>query len=313
VKHRNTPPHGYELAHEDATLLRGAPPERALRWVESRVGRGARAIKVRALDGGTSSAIHAVDVRTLSGPISRLVLRRFVRADWLAEEPDAPRREAEALEIVRRCRVSTPRLVALDDEGSDAGVPAVLMTRLPGRVDWYPASLEDYLRRLAEALPAIHALRPPLGARIPAYHPYELQLSGPPRCSRRPEIWSRAIEAFEQPPPSSERSLIHRDYHPGNVLWGSGAVGVVDWVHASIGSPAADAGYCRGNLAGWFGLDAADRFLELYLAVSGRSEYHPYWDIAAVLGGNGDDAFLTDGEPEEEPLLAEAVSRLSRC
>jgi hypothetical protein len=97
VKHRNTPPHGYELAHEDATLLRGAPPERALRWVESRVGRGARAIKVRALDGGTSSAIHAVDVRTLSGPISRLVLRRFVRADWLAEEPDAPRREAEAL------------------------------------------------------------------------------------------------------------------------------------------------------------------------------------------------------------------------
>jgi aminoglycoside phosphotransferase (APT) family kinase protein len=201
VKHRNTPPHGYELAHEDATLLRGAPPERALRWVESRVGRGARAIKVRALDGGTSSAIHAVDVRTPSGPISRLVLRRFVRADWLAEEPDAPRREAEALEIVRRCRVSTPRLVALDDEGSDAGVPAVLMTRLPGRVDWYPASLEDYLRRLAEALPAIHALRPPLGARIPAYHPYELQLSGPPRCSRRPEIWSRAIEAFEQPHP----------------------------------------------------------------------------------------------------------------
>jgi aminoglycoside phosphotransferase (APT) family kinase protein len=312
VKHRDTPPHGYELAHEDATLLRGAPPQRAIRWVESRVGGGARAIKVRALDGGTSSAIHAVDVRTASGPVRRLVLRRFVRADWLAEEPDAPQREAEALEVLRRSRVPTPRLVALDDEGSDAGVPALLMTRLPGRVDWYPASLEDYVRRLAEALPRIHATRLPADSRIPTYHPYELQLSGPPRCSRRPEIWSRAIEAFEQPPPSSERAFIHRDYHPGNVLWRGGAVGVVDWVHASIGSPDADAGYCRGNLAGWFGLDAADRFLELYLAASGRSEYHPYWDIAAVLGGNGDEAFLTDGEPEDEPLLAQAVSRLGR-
>jgi aminoglycoside phosphotransferase (APT) family kinase protein len=211
VKQRNTPPHGYELAHEDATLLRGAPPERALRWVESAVGRGARAINVRPLAGGTSSAIHAVDVRAPRGPVRRLVLRRFVRADWLAEEPDAPRREAEALEIVRRCRVSTPHLVALDAEGSDAEAPALLMTRLSGRVDWYPTSMEDYLRRLAEALPAIHGMRPPSGARIPTYQPYELQLSGPPRCSRHPEIWSRAIEAFQQPAPSAGRSFIHRD------------------------------------------------------------------------------------------------------
>jgi len=94
------------------------------------------------------------------------------------------------------------------------------------------------------------------------------------------------------------------------VLWSRGTVGVVDWVHASIGSPDADAGHCRGNLAGWFGLDAADRFLELYLAASGRSDYHPYWDIAAVLGGNGEEAFLTDGESEDEPLLGQAVSRL---
>jgi len=310
VKQRDTPPHGYELAHEDAALLRGRPPDRALGWVESAVGRGARAIKVRALAGGTSSAIHAVDVRMPNGPVRRLVLRRFVRADWLAEEPDAPRREAEALEIVDRCRASTPRLVGLDAEGSDAGVPALLMTRLPGRVDWWPTNLDDYLRRLAEALPPIHAIQPPPGARIRVYRPYELELSGPPRGSRRPEIWSRAIEAFEQPQPLAERSFIHRDYHPGNVLWSRGTVGVVDWVHASIGSPDADAGHCRGNLAGWFGLDAADRFLELYLAASGRSDYHPYWDIAAVLGGNGEEAFLTDGASEDEPLLAQAVSRL---
>jgi aminoglycoside phosphotransferase (APT) family kinase protein len=311
VTHHDTPPHGYELAPEDATLLRGAPPARALRWVESVVGPGARTLAVRALHGGTSSAIHAVDVATRAGRTHPLVLRRFVRADWLAEEPDAPEREAAALEIIRRSALRTPWLVALDPGGREAGVPALLMTRLAGRVDWHPVELEPYLRRLAAVLPAIHAVPPPFDARIPEFDPYELRLSGPPRSARRPQVWLRAIEAFEHPPRSAERRFIHRDYHPGNILWReSELVGVVDWVHASIGSPDADAGYCRANLAGWFGLEAAERFLDLYLAASGRSGYHPYWDIAAALGGHGEEACTTDGESSDEAFLAQAVSRL---
>ena len=311
MTHRSTPPHGYDLAPEDATLLRGAPPERALRWAESAVGRRARTLAVRALHGGTSSAIHALDVGTPAGRTHRLVLRRFVRAAWLAEEPDAPAREAAALEVVRESAVTTPRLVALDADGRDAGTPALLMTRLGGRVDWNPTDLEAYLRRLAAALPAIHGVAPPFDARIPAYDPYELRLSDPPRSSRRPEVWSRAIEAFRQPPRSAERRFIHRDYHPGNVLWREGDLaGVVDWVHASLGSPDAEAGYCRANLAGWFGLQAADRFLDLYLAASGRSGFHPYWDIAAALGGHGEEGFTTNGESSDEAFLAQAVARL---
>ena len=311
MKPRNTPPYGYELGPDDASLLRGVPPSRSLRWVASAIGPGARTLDVRALDGGTSSAIHAVDVGTRAGRRHRLVLRRFVRPEWLAEEPDAPEREAAALEIVRPCAITTPRLVALDRDGSDAGVPALLMTRLDGRVDWHPVELEPYLRRLAAALPALHAVATPLDARIPDYDPYELSLSGPPRSSRRPEVWWRAIEALRRPPRSAERRLIHRDYHPGNVLWSEGElVGVVDWVHASIGSPDADAGHCRANLADWFGLEAANRFLDLYLAASGRSGYDPYWDIAAALGGHEEEAFTTDGESSDEAFLAQAVSKL---
>jgi aminoglycoside phosphotransferase (APT) family kinase protein len=311
VTGRKTPPHGYELAPEDATILRDDPPAQALRWVESAVGQGASTLDVRALHGGTSSAIHAVDVGTRNGRTHRLVLRRFVRVDWLAEEPDAPEREAAALEAVHRSTVATPRLVALDPDGTDAGVPALLMTRVAGCIDWHPAELEPYLRRLAAALPAIHAVAPPFDARIPEYDPYELRLSGPPGSSRRPEVWSRAIEAFQHRPSSAERRFIHRDYHPGNVLWREGQlVGVVDWVHASIGSPDADAGHCRANLAGWFGLEAADRFLDLYLAASGRDDYHPYWDIAAALGGHEEEAFDTDRESGDEAFLAQAVARL---
>jgi aminoglycoside phosphotransferase (APT) family kinase protein len=311
MQHGDMPAHGYELEPDQKDLLRSAPPARALNWVESALGSGARVSRVRALQGGTSSAIHAVDVRDGDDRTRHLVLRRFVRTDWRAEEPDAPEREAAALEIVRGCLLATPTLVALDRDGSEVGVPGVLMTRVLGEVDWHPRDLERFLRAFADALPEIHALPRPSNPLIPPHDSYGLGMSAPPPHSRRPDVWSRSIEAFHRPPPLAKPCFIHRDYHPGNVLWNAGELsGVVDWVHASLGSPDADVGHCRANLASWFGLEAADRFLDLYLAVSGRSEYHPYWDIAAVLGGRADDDYLDDSQLDEEPFLAQAVSRL---
>ena len=126
-------PHGYDLTPGDRRLLRGAPPEPALAWCAAAVGPGARVERVAALDGGTSSAVHAVDVVDAGGRAHRLVLRRFVRADWLAREPDIARREGAALALLAGSEVPAPALVALDPDGREAGAPAVLMTRLAGR------------------------------------------------------------------------------------------------------------------------------------------------------------------------------------
>lgn len=57
--------------------------------------------------------------------------------------------------------------------------------------------------------------------------------------------------------------------------------------HASIGSPYADVGRCRVNLAHQFGQDAADRFLAIYQDRTGRQDYHPYWDIVAATSSSG--------------------------
>lgn len=284
-------PHGFDLTDEDRRLLRGPLPADALRWCEDAIGRGARAVRAEPLDGGLSSAVHAIDVED-RGRVHQLVLRRFVRADWLAEEPDIARREAAALQAVRACAIPTPELVAVDDE-------AVLMTRLDGSVVWEPADVEPFLRGLAGVLPEIHAVPVPEG--VPEYSPYELETREPPAWSSRPEVWERAFEVFAGPAPTRERRFIHRDYHPGNVLWTNGAVrGVVDWVNASIGSPNADVGHCRMNLADELGIEAADRFLGL----TERDDYHPYWDIVAALGG------MEEWEPGDEDFVAQAVSRL---
>jgi aminoglycoside phosphotransferase (APT) family kinase protein len=298
-----SPPHGFELTPELHELLRGEPPASALGWCEGVVGRGAEVVGVAPLPGGTASAVHAVDVRNSRGHLRRLVLRRFVRRDWLEEEPDAPEREATALEIIERCPVPTPRLLALDARAENTDVPALLMTRLEGSIEWDPAELEPFLSRLGAVLPDVHATPIPPDTTLPGYEPYQPRPERPPSWSSRPEVWQRAFEIFDGPAPAHERCLIHRDYHPGNVLWSDGAVsGVIDWSCASIGSPNADIGHCRVNLAGHIGIEAAERFLEL----TGRPDYHAYWDIVAALGGFEED----DLDARDEDFLAYAVDRL---
>jgi hypothetical protein len=69
-------------------------------------------------------------------------------------------------------------------------------------------------------------------------------------------------------------------------------------------------GHCRVNIASELGQEAADRFLDLYRAVSGRTDdYHPYWDISAAIGGLDEDADAQPS-PADEQFLAAAVARL---
>jgi hypothetical protein len=136
----------------------------------------ARVARVRALAGGTASAVNAVEVVDRAGTLHPLVLRRYVRG----EGPEAPRREAAALEATAALAVPTPRLVAV---GSDA----VLMTRMEGALDWERPSL----RRLAAVLPAIHAADAPEG--LPPYAPTRsLQSTRRRRPSRAPSPSSTA-------------------------------------------------------------------------------------------------------------------------
>jgi len=302
-------PHGFRLAHAEHRLLRSRPPAAALRWARAAVGERARVVAVRARSGGTSSAVHVIHLEDRRGSRHRLVLRRYVRADWLAEQPDLAEREAEVLRVLEVGPVPAPRLVAVDPTGEQAGVPAVLMTFLPGRLDWAPSDLDGWLERLAEPLPVIHATPVPTAARIPLYRPHELDRAlAPPPWTRHRRAWERAVEVYLGPPPSGEQVFIHRDYHPGNVLWSRRRVsGIVDWANASLGAPEADVGHCRANLAGHFDLTIADRFLARYHTLTGRTGYHPYWDIAVVVGPI--DSY-GDPDPDLDAFLSRAVARL---
>lgn len=305
---RSQPQHGFDLDAEEHRLLRGRPPDRALAWVRTATGPGSRVVTVRALAGGTSSAMHLVRVEDRAGDVRELVLRRYVRKDWLADEPDLAEREADVLRVLAASQVRTPALVAVDPSGRQADVPAVLMTAVPGRIRWDRADRDPYLRRLAEQLLLIHAT--PVGepARLRRYRPaYPVQERQPPRWTRHRRAWQRALELYPHPPTAAAPVLLHRDYHPGNVLWFRQAIsGVVDWATSSLGVPEADVGHCRANLLG-SDASVADRFLAVYQDLSGRRSYHPYWDIAPCV-----DFVDADTEPDHvlDDWLAAAVAVL---
>jgi aminoglycoside phosphotransferase (APT) family kinase protein len=225
----------------------------------------------------------------------------------LAEEPDLVGREARTLRLVAGLDVPTPELIGIDAAGERTDVPALLMSALPGRVEWSPG-VDRWLAGLAGLLPAIHALRVPRDA-VRRFRPYPQADYSPPPWTRRPDVWRRAVEIFHAPPPDLPVAFVHRDFHPGNVLWRRGGVtGVVDWHAASIGPPCVDVGHSRGNLFG-YGLDVADRFTRIWERLTGE-RYHPWADVVTIVG------FL-DGLRERpgpdrwrlEEALARAVAR----
>jgi aminoglycoside phosphotransferase (APT) family kinase protein len=138
-------------------------------------------------------------------------------------------RVIRALRVAGSAGVPTPALLAVDPAGTEAGVPAVLMSRLPGRVDWWPSDTGRWLRRLAGVLPAIHAAPLPPAGLIGPFTPDPQASYQPPPWARDPRIWERAADISREPAPVLPQVLVHRDFHPGNVLWRRGTVsGVVD-------------------------------------------------------------------------------------
>ncbi len=210
-----------------------------------------------------------------------MVLRRYVIESLNREEPDIAEREAAALGALERCRLATPVLLGVDPVGEATGQPAVLMSRVPGRLEWSPTDFEPWLRQLAAALPAIHETPP--GAITTKFAPYKPASWDPPAWLSDRRLWDRLLEHYHGPRADHDDVVIHRDYHPGNVLFRRGrVVGVVDWQAACLGPRTADVWHCRANLIGRFGLEVADRFLTVWQTITGR-DYNPWAETVMLV------------------------------
>lgn len=234
-----------------------------------------------------------------------LVLRRYLWRGFLEAEPEAPGREVDALQFAQRRGLPAPEMVAADLTGHEIGdgVPALLMTYLPGQ----PIAVPD-LNRLAESAASIHAVNADSFG-----HEYfrwcEREMTSPPVLTAQPELWERAIELWHGANPTYRPTFIHRDFHPGNLLWSRGRLtGVVDWANACRGPVGCDIAHCRANLRDLAGPHAADAFAAAYESLTG-SALHPYWVLAGHLE-HGPSHWTAERLVADEPDLAAAVRSL---
>jgi aminoglycoside phosphotransferase (APT) family kinase protein len=238
--------------------------------------------------------MHLLRVRG-AGP-SALVLRRMLRRPWSERAGDLLGREANALSLLAGTAVPAPALVAVDPAGAATDAPALLMSHLPGRVRM--RADRRTLDALAGTLVAIHRLEPPADRRPPAYESWV----GPaqrhvPDWATDAAPWERALAIVAAGEPDHVPGLLHRDYHPGNVLFGGdGVTGVVDWVESSWGPAELDVAHCQTNLALLHGPSAADDFRSAYLAAGGRlaqaGAARAYWELIDAI------AFVPELAPE---------------
>jgi aminoglycoside phosphotransferase len=239
------------------------------------------------MTGGVASAVHRLTIDR-GGDRDILVLRQYEHgflAHVRSETARLIRDEVATLRAVHDAGLPAPEPVAADPDGRECdGHPAVVMTRLPGRVDVTPADPEVWLRQMAAMAARIHDVRVaalPFLSRIDAAAPVV------PASATRPAVWEAAFAVLrQQPPPGPAAGLIHRDFQHFNLLWRRGRLtGVVDWATSCTGPADFDIGHCRLNLAILFGADWAERLRLAYEAESGHA-VDPWWDLYAATAYN---------------------------
>ncbi|MFD8420341.1 alpha/beta fold hydrolase [Streptomyces sp. NPDC059466] len=294
-------------------------------WVAERLGHGRSVADFCLLSGGWSSQMRRLTLDDGTDLVQRTLVKPFFRDAG----PGLLAREASVLTLLAGQEdIPAPRFVAVDASAEHCEHPTLLMSALPGHVRVDEDDLDRRLDLLAAQLVRVHGV-------VPAERPRTYQAWTSPERVRTPDgpLWERAVDVIRRDPPPYEGCFLHRDFHPGNVLFtGAGPglriTGVVDWVETSWGPADLDVAHCSTALALLHGPAHGLDFRERYKAHGGRDladdPDHLYWRLldalhycpdAAKLAGPWRDLGRNDLTPEVlgERLEAYVDGLLQRC
>ncbi|MFJ9468220.1 phosphotransferase family protein [Streptomyces caniferus] len=268
--------------HDEAEAVRPL----TLAWVRRHLNADERIAETEVLHGGITAEMRRLTIAARDGSTRDLVLRTFVDVehaeDWL-------NREADALTLLTGTGVPAPALVAVDPAAAHCEYPSLLMTHLTGRPVLDDEGLATRVPVLARQLVAIHAVRP--AQRPPEYVTLTTADTVVTPKGADAAAWAAAIDVIRQPAPRYEGRFLHRDFHPGNVLFdvlpprpaGARIMGVVDWAATSWGPADLDVAHCSTNLALLHGPAWGLRFPEAYEEAGGvlaaAANERLYWRV----------------------------------
>uniref|UniRef100_UPI0020241E85 alpha/beta fold hydrolase n=1 Tax=Streptomyces sp. A 4/2 TaxID=2934314 RepID=UPI0020241E85 len=180
-------------------------------WVAKQLVDGRSVTDLRLLSGGWSSQMR----RLTLDDATDLVQRTFVKPFFRHAGPGLLAREASVLALLAGQEgIPAPEFVAVDATAEHCDHPTLLMSALPGRVRVDEDDLDRRLDLLAAQLVRVHGV-------VPAERPRTYQAWTSPERVRSPDghLWERAVDVIRRDPPPYEGCFLHRDFHPGNVLF----------------------------------------------------------------------------------------------
>jgi aminoglycoside phosphotransferase (APT) family kinase protein len=259
-----------------------AVPDGVRAWAQDHLD--SEIVAITPVGGGRTDTISAVYLRH-----GEPVILRYVSVErWGEIGRQHVVCEARGCRLLEGSSLPVPRLIGSDPDGSRTGDYANLTTWLPGRVRLGPLSL-DAIDELAKIAVIIHGTPVENDLRPRPYEfwtPDDLQV---PSWTSRPELWRRAIAIFNEGPPPTRHGLVHRDFHPGNILWeGDRITGVIDWAETSWGPPDLDVTHSRANFAMLHDFDSAEAFSHCYRWHGGilddDHDAEMFWAVSDILG-----------------------------
>ncbi|QEV04515.1 phosphotransferase family protein [Streptomyces prasinus] len=273
-------------------------------WVEKGLSEAERIEDVARLRGGWTSEMRRLDICGRGGRRS-LVLRSFVKPFYVRHAEGLLTREAAVLRLLGGTDVPAAGLVDVDATAQYCDHPSLLMTLLHGTVRLGDEGADRRAELMAHQLLRIHRLPVTAEARPRAYQAWTSpERVSPPEDTDQPELWHRAVDVIRREPPEFRACFLHRDFHPGNVLFtgdgdGLRISGVVDWVETSWGPADLDVAHCSTALALLHGVSAGVHFADRYVAAGGtlaeERAAHLYWRLLDAL------AFAPDAEKVAVP------------
>ncbi len=283
---------------------RGTEWGRTRTWVENGLPEGATIVGAERLRGGWTSQMRRLSV-TGGGAPGQLVLRSFVKPFFVRHAPGLLTREADVLALLGGTDVPAAALQAVDATAEHCDHPSLLMSLLPGGVRLSDAGAERRAGLLAAQLVRIHGVDVTAENRPRTYEAWTAaDRVRVPETTTRPGLWRRAVDVIRRDAPAYRPRFLHRDFHPGNVLFdGEGesvrVTGVVDWVETSWGPADLDVAHCSTALALLHGPRSGMAFADAYLAAGGALARDPgdhlYWRLLDAL------AFAPDAEKVAGP------------
>lgn len=271
-------------------------PQRFTSLVQS-LAPGSTLLCARALTGGVSAQVTALEIQQADGSPQKVVVREYGAAD-LSRDPQIAEHEFRLLRHLRLAGLPVPEPLAFDQSGALLPTSCIVIEFVEGETNgetaFAPADLDDALRQLATLLAHIHQV--PVDTL--GFLPNRTEIVAE-RLRQRPAQLDEsldegriraALEPVFPPPQRNPTCLLHGDYWLGNILWsaarprGAGQIAaVIDWEDAALGDPLADLATARLELVFAFGMDAMQAFTRHYQAQTELDDANlPVWDLYAA-------------------------------